>query len=329
MEAFFNKRPVVSYLLLTFFITYFFWFLPAIFDFDKDVALGLSLIGGCGPLLAGYLIAVSNSKTTIKVHSIPIFVFIFLLAFLVIVLRLWIENPESENSPVPTFQKVGWIAYILFGVAFLVLALNASNATSKAILENHITSFLPEKGKLRWYILGFAIVPALSLIGYGIGYLAKAPLTEIFIDFKLKYFVGFLSTLLFFGGNEEFGWRGFMQKEMQKKQSPLITALVISFFWSLWHLPLHYNGFYGTGGIVEMLPRFVWMIPITIIYSWLYNKSKYSLLALMLMHASMNNVQNAFGTSEWIYFFLTIITAIILVVQDKMWKRNPHMPLHN
>ena len=320
MEAFFKKRPVLSYLLLTFSITYLLWFLPVLFDFGKDIALALSLIGGCGPLLAGYLIATSNSNTRIKVDSKPIFIVIFLIAFGVLLWRLSIVSEDSKG-PVPHLSEVGWIAYLLFAVAFFALALNASNATNKSILENHISSFLPEKGKLKWYVLGFAIIPVLSLIGYGIGYLANMPLTDYFIAIKLKYLIGFLSTLLFFGSNEEFGWRGFMQKEMQKKQSPLVTALVISFFWSLWHLPLHYNGFYGTGGFVEMLPRFAWMIPLTIIYSWLYNTSKYALLAVMLLHASMNNVNGAFGTSEWIYFFLTILAAIILVVQAKMWRR--------
>lgn len=321
MEAFFKNRPVLAYLLLTFFITYLFWFLPAIFEFDRDVALGLSLVGGCGPMLASFLILNSNSKSSIKVYSLPIFAIIFLAAFIVLLLRLWIEDPESTENPIPTLPEVGWTAYLLFTIAFLILALNASNATNKDLKENHIRSFLPEKGKWNWYVVGFVLFPVFSIVAYGIGYLAKAPLTDIFIDIRPKYLIGVLSTFLFFGSNEEFGWRGFMQKELQKRQSPLIVALVISFFWSIWHLPLHYNGFYGTGGFMELLPRFVWMIPLTIIYTWLYNKSKYALLAVMLLHASMNNLNGTFGTSEWIYFFLMIILAVVLVIQGKMWKK--------
>ncbi len=321
MHALFKNRPVLSYLLITFFVTYLFWFLPALVDVPKDVALGLSLIGGCGPLLAAYLIAVSNSKAKIQVHSKVLFLIIFVAAFAVLLWRLAMVDTTLKDRRLPNINEVGWVAYVLFTIAFLVLAFNASNATNKNFDYNHIASFLPEKGKLKWYVLGFLFVPVLSLIGYGIGAVAGWQLTDILIDIKLNYVVGLLSTFLFFGSNEEFGWRGFMQYEMQKKNSPLVTALVISFFWSLWHLPLHYNGFYGTGGIVEMLPRFVWMIPITIIYSWLYNKSKYAILAVMLFHASMNNVNSAFGTSEWVYFFLTIVFALYFVISDKMWKK--------
>lgn len=234
------------------------------------------------------------------------------------------DNPKDATMPLMT--EVSWMAYLLFGLAFLVLALNASNATNKNLLENHIKSFLPEKGKLKWYVLGFILIPVMSLVGYSIGLLLGWPVTDILVDIQPKFLVGFLSTFLFFGSNEEFGWRGFMQKEMQKKQSPLITALVISFFWSLWHLPLHYNGFYSTGGFMDLLPRFVWMIPITIIFSWLYNRSRYALLAVMILHASMNNVSSAFGTSEWIYFMLTIVVAIYFVFSAKMWKKQNLQP---
>jgi len=233
MKSFFKSRPVLSYLLITFFVTYLFWFFPVIVDVPRDIAIGLSLVGGCGPLLAAYLITVSNSNAKIKIHSLPIFAVIFFAASAVLLWRLSSVDMNLENRRLPNIIEVGWIAYVFFAIAFLVLALNASNATNKRLTENHIAGFLPQKGKLKWYVLGFLFVPILSLIGYGIGTAFGWPLTEIFIDIKLKYLVGFLSTFLFFGSNEEFGWRGFMQKEMQKKNSPLITALVISFFWSL------------------------------------------------------------------------------------------------
>lgn len=321
MHLFLKNRPVLSFLLLTFFVTYLFWFLPVFIEVPKDVALALSLIGGCGPLLAGYLITVNNSSAKITVHSKPLFIGIFLLALGVLLLRLSMVENTGQNKVMPTLNSVGIPGYLLFTVAFLILALNASNVTNKSLKENYIKSFLPEKGKLKWYILGFVLIPVMSLAAYGLGAILRQPLTEIFIDLNLKYVIGFLSTLLFFGSNEEFGWRGFMQKEMQKKNSALITALVISFFWSLWHLPLHYNGFYSTGGFIDLLPRFVWMIPLTVIYSWLYNRSQYALLAAMILHASMNNAKNAFGTSEWIEFFLTFAVAICLVVYNKMWKK--------
>ena len=322
MQALFKNRPVLSYLLITFFITYLFWFLPVLIEIPRDIGFSLNLIGGCGPLIAAFLITASNSKATIKVHSKSIFAIVFILAFVVLILRLNSVDPNiTKEQRIPPLEEISILAYILFSLAFFVLALNASNAKNGQLKENHIRTFLPEKGKLKWYFIGFILIPVLSYIGYGIGYLVGTPLTDFILKADYKFVLGLACTFLFFGSNEEFGWRGFMQKELQKKRSPLIAALIISFFWSLWHLPLHYNGYYGTGGIVEMLPRFVWMIPMTIIFSWLYNKSKYALLTAMILHAVMNNAQRAFGTSEWIYFYLTIAAAIYFVISDKMWKR--------
>ena len=56
MQALFKNRPVLSYLLITFFITYLFWFLPVLIEIPRDIGFSLNLIGGCGPLIAAFLI---------------------------------------------------------------------------------------------------------------------------------------------------------------------------------------------------------------------------------------------------------------------------------
>jgi len=148
--------------------------------------------------------------------------------------------------------------------------------------------------------------------------------TDYVVVPKFNRLVGFFTTLFFVGGNEEFGWRGFLQKEMQKKYNPLLTAVIISFFWSLWHLPLHYNGVYSTGGFMDLLPRFIWTIPVTIIFTWLYNKSSYSILAVILLHAMFNNVAKIFGSSETIYFILILLFAVYCIINDKMWEKKSY-----
>jgi len=42
------------------------------------------------------------------------------------------------------------------------------------------------------------------------------------------------------GGLEETGWRSILQPELEKKFGFIITALIISIIWFVWHLPLYF-----------------------------------------------------------------------------------------
>ena len=47
-----------------------------------------------------------------------------------------------------------------------------------------------------------------------------------------------LSATILGGGNEELGWRGIMQPELEKKFSFPIASLITGCVWMLWHVPL-------------------------------------------------------------------------------------------
>jgi membrane protease YdiL (CAAX protease family) len=162
--------------------------------------------------------------------------------------------------------------------------------------------------------------PVLAMVAYGLGTLLDMELTDYFIKFEPFWLIGFLFVIPL-GGYEEFGWRGLMQKELQKKFSPLVTFLIVAFFWNAWHLPMHYNGYYSEGGVMDLLPALVFTIPLTIIIGWLYNVSRYSLIAVILLHTSNNTFQDVFGSSFFLFFVLMVLFSIFLVIKHKMWKK--------
>lgn len=326
MKELFKFKPILSFALLTFAITFAFWFLPVIISIPKDIGFAIFLVGGCGPLIAGYVITVINSDEKFKIKSKPIFLAVFIGAAIVLYFRIsLIGNGLSDiNGKIPTLNEISILGYIAFVIPLFILGINASNATNKKLKENYLTTFIYEISKLKWYLIGILLLIILSLLSYFIGSLVGIDVTDFIIKFELIWFIGFFSTLFFFGGNEEFGWRGFLQKETQKKYNPLVTVFIISFLWSLWHLPLHYNGFYSTGGVMDLLPRFIWTIPITIIFTWLYNKSSYSILAVILLHAMVNNFSKAFGSSEIIFTVIGLLFAIYCIIEDKMWKKKSY-----
>ena len=291
----------------------------------KDVVLALMLLGGCGPLLAGYFLMVIRSKARFRVSSWPVFILMFLGSMTVLGIRLYLTNNglEDANGKIPELGEVGPLGYALFALTGLVLAWNAGNWNNPDLKGNYITSFMFDRKMVGWYVLALALQPLISVISYLGGQVLGMPLEGEMIKLSPEWTVGLLSTFFFFGGNEEFGWRGFMQTELQKKYSPLITVLIVSFFWSLWHLPHYYNGFYSTGGFMDLLPRFIWLIPLTIVIHWVYNNSNYSMLAVVLLHAMNNNYGKAFGSSGRVFLGIIGLLCLFMIVRDKMWKRIP------
>ena len=277
-------------------------------------------------MLAGYIITVTNSGAKFKIGSKLIFILVFVGASIVLFLRLFLINQglDDQNGKFPALNEVSIVGLIIFAIAFFILGLNASNANNANLKENYLSTFLFKKIKLKWYLIGLLLLPILYVTSYYFGILFSQETTDFVIKPEAIWLIGFFSTFFFFGGNEEFGWRGFLQKELQKKYNLLVVSLIISFLWSFWHLPLHYNGIYSTGGFMDLLPRFIWMIPYTLIFTWLYNKSSYSILTVVILHAMINNTGKALGYSEIVSIVLVILLCIYCIIDDKMWKKKSY-----
>jgi len=323
MKTLFHSNPILSFILITFLITFGLWFFPVFITIPQDIEFATIVLGSCGPLIAGLVLTVIRSGEKIRIHSKKIFLIAFILASTVIAVRLYFADNglPDINGKIPNLSEFSILGFIILFVPLFIIGLNYSNATNHNLKENYLRSAIFEKGKAKWYVVAIFLLVILSLLSYFIGKLAGLETTDYIIKPNPIWFVGFFSTFFFFGGHEEFGWRGFLQKELQKKYNPLISTLVISFLWSLWHLPLYYNGFYTTGGFVDILPRFLTTIPLTIIFTWLYNKSSYALMAMVLLHAMVNNVGRGFGSSVIVLTILAVSFAIFCVIDGKMWKK--------
>jgi membrane protease YdiL (CAAX protease family) len=85
---------------------------------------------------------------------------------------------------------------------------------------------------------------------------------------------------------EEVGWRGYVLPRLQAKYSALSASLIVGLIWSVWHLP----NFFGTGLSGER--SFLWFtlahLALAVLYTWLYNNTRGSLLLVVLFHATQN-----------------------------------------
>lgn len=132
----------------------------------------------------------------------------------------------------------------------------------------------------------------------------------------------FIFILLFVGLGEEPSWRGYLLPELQRTNSPAKASLIIAPIWALWHLPLLGHEF--SWPVVP--PFLVSVLGATLVLTWLYNRSRGSVLLTMLMHATVNTIAptlmfplfsgEALVGAWWIYGSLWTLAGLGLLWQS-------------
>jgi uncharacterized protein len=123
---------------------------------------------------------------------------------------------------------------------------------------------------------------------------------------------------------EEPGWRGFALPRLEKRFGPLLGSLVLVPLWTGWHLPLFFTQWMtgrGTAGFQSIGLYFLVVASLTIIFTWVFNKTGGSVLIAILLHASINtgmrSAMNLFSAATH-PFLLSLISfgglAMALVV---------------
>jgi membrane protease YdiL (CAAX protease family) len=145
----------------------------------------------------------------------------------------------------------------------------------------------------KWYVAAiavpFLIVYAAGVVSWAIGgpidwsAFEVSPTTIVF---------GIVIGTLLGGGQEEFGWRGFAQPELQERYGAFRAAIVVGVFWGLWHLPQFLpGGFRADWGPLMIGSYFVGIIGFSLLLAWVFNGSGGSAWLAMVMHGADNATQ--------------------------------------
>src|ERR671932_2896951 len=85
---------------------------------------------------------------------------------------------------------------------------------------------------------------------------------------------------------EEIGWRGYALPRLQAIRSALGASLILGLLWGLWHLPLYLT--YGHPLSEVFLGWFLLgIVADAVLFTWVYNNTRGSLLLALLFHASI------------------------------------------
>jgi hypothetical protein len=136
--------------------------------------------------------------------------------------------------------------------------------------------------------------------------------------------------VLLLGGplEEELGWRGFALPRLQARRSAFSASVLLGAIWGIWHIPLYYVS--GTGqhetagaaGTAFAIGAFVvWTIGLSILFTWLFNQTRGSLIVVMLFHAAVNlgafvpGAVGSTGAASFLYALVTWIVALVVAAR--------------
>jgi membrane protease YdiL (CAAX protease family) len=123
---------------------------------------------------------------------------------------------------------------------------------------------------------------------------------------------------------EELGWRGFALDGLQSKWSALVSSLVLGIFWWLWHFPLFFTiGMIQSEWGIGSLTFWTFTASVlaqAVLYTWVYNNTRRSILAAILLHFMSNSTLNLLlPISARTFLLSTILLVVAAIVVVMTW----------
>ena len=260
------------------------------------------------------------SMNWLKRHDLIVFL---ILAF-ALSWSIWplvLANPES--TPLVPYGPI--IA------AFIVLALTRGWAGVRDLLR----SIVRWRVGLGWYAVALLLPVAILLGALYLNALFGGP-TPTAADFAGWYTLPLLFLLMTLINGplfEEPGWRGFLLPRLQSRYTPLVASLIVGVIWASWHLPELLSDPTGQRPPLQFL---VLVVAQSVVFTWVYNSTRGSVLLVILMHGSSNTIARflfptvigsaTYGRIWWLLAALWWVAAVAVIAVIGMARdRAPSM----
>ncbi len=311
-----ERYPIRTFLILTFAYSWTIWSLSPLISFGhQDLQTLLDLVGAFGPSLVAIIIVMVRENIRLM-PNIKTHLMMFVLTFSMLLFAVPTVFEMAVN--VPTVIGMLILADVAAYVLGMVIVLK-----SKHPFFNNVLRYVYQK---RWVFVALFLFPLLMVLGSVIDVSTGAAWPSFLEDEQLVvYLVSAVLTfvaLAVLGGalGQELGWRGFLTDGLLAQYHPILIGFLVGFLWAFWHAPLYFNGFYEAESIElafrAFLLRFVWNIPLGLLFTWLYIRSKASTLLAVIMHASVSVSQQVLPitTTGFDYGILLMIVLLALIV---------------
>lgn len=231
----------------------------------------------------------------------------------------------SQASHIPSLCALPAVAVGVTGTAFAMTAVTQGRPGVRRLLQRLVCWDVG----VRWYLVALLLIPlgelllAAAVTGPG----ALRALTPAAL---LLYPAAFVSHFVFGPLFEETGWRGFALPRMQQRFGPLRASLLLGLLWGGWHFFLYLPGWIHDGSLTGAVNAAIFVsftVAVSVVFTWLSNNTRASLLLAMLLHGSINGTatyvqvladrgvisSDAAGFSTGVGVLLTAALAALLI----------------
>jgi len=211
-------------------------------------------------------------------------------------------------------------------IAAVIIALVIGGSEIRRLLHGFSPRLVSPRSALVALVLplgmvGIAIAASVALLGSPPPAITLLAASGLVVEFV---------RVLFLGGplEEELGWRGFLLPRLQAKRAAFDASVLLGVIWGLWHVPLYFvlgTGQHataaGAGAAAAIMAFVVWTIALSILFTWLFNQTRGSLIVVILFHASVNLAAfvpaalASAGAATFLYPLATWIVALIVAAR--------------
>jgi membrane protease YdiL (CAAX protease family) len=190
----------------------------------------------------------------------------------------------------PFYSALGlFVGYGLALASLIMTGLTLGRAGVVALLRRYLIWWVG----IQWYLVVLLGPAILILTGTGLNLVLGGAAPD-FKNVEARHVFGtstnlwiyvipfFLVDLLTNG--EEIAWRGYVLPRLQTRFSALVSSLIVGGVWGLWHMPK----FWGDGDGMSFALVMAHNIAAAVLFAWVYNNTKGSLLLATLFHAALN-----------------------------------------
>lgn len=253
-------------------------------------------------------------SATIKKHQIVLFFSLTLILTWAMWLPAAIAQQNGLSSALAPDTPLGSLGRWMPGVVAILLVLLASGKSGVSQLFRPLRTW---RVNVVWYMFALAFPAVLFYAGKTIDmllgnvYTVKAPVADVpaaMIPFVIIFALpGVLA--------EELGWRGFALPRLQRKYSALRASVVIGLVWGIWHIPsLIYFGELQAAPVIEGALAVLDTVLVTVLYTWLFNNTRGSLLLVCLFHLTQQLTNNFLGMlPTYTDTILLLVTAVLII----------------
>ena len=160
---------------------------------------------------------------------------IFIILVLVFSWGVWIP---LVNGTIHPHSSIGILLTVLGGfgpaiAAVLTLTLHGGSPGT------WFRSLLRWRVQIRWYAIAILLPPAVILLAaLSHSLLTTTPLRLSTNVSLIHYPLSIVGIAIIGGGQEEFGWRGYLLPTLREHLGPATASVVIGILWTVWHAHL-------------------------------------------------------------------------------------------